>query len=95
MNANDVTDRQIAQLRREARDAHDLIAEIICDVALGGGDTTEVNDETDDGEGYPDYSGGGHDRADLDKIRGWLRSSQDEARAECARMIAAAQAMAD
>lgn len=82
----DITDRDIKALRSEARAAGDYVQVVVCDVAL---DEVEVTEENDDGEGYPDYSGGGHSDRDLAAIRRWLRASQDDARAECARVVTA------
>lgn len=75
-----ITDTQIRALRGEARRAKDIVQVIICTIALG-----EREDLADD------YSGGGHGRDELREIAGWLHASEDDARAECERVIAAAQ----
>lgn len=89
----DITTRDIRTLRAEARAAGDFVQVVLCDVALDEVDTSDA--DTLDADGLPDYSGGGHDDADLRAIRGWLRSSQSDARAECERVIREARAQAD
>lgn len=88
-----ITDRDISSLRQSAGVAGDIIQVVICNVALG---EVDVSDEDAlDEDGLPDYSGGGHDADDLRKIRAWLRSSQEEAWAECERVILDARAEAE
>ena len=87
-----VSDKQIRGLRREALSAGDYVTAVACDVAL---DEVEVTPENDDGEGYPDYSGGGHSARELDRIRAILRGGRDAAREICADAIASARAMAE
>ena len=87
MNAT-ITESQIRTLRAEARAAGDDIQAVICDVALDEVNTSDPS--TLDEDGLPDYSSGGHSVSDLRKIRAWLRSSQEDAWAECVRIIAEA-----
>jgi len=77
---------EIRALRREAKNAGDLVMAIICDVAL---DEIDLDGDLDE-DGLPDYSGGGHSANDLAEIRRWLRASAEEAAAECAAVIAEA-----
>lgn len=87
-----VTDAQIKALRGEAAEAGDVAQRILCDIALDGEDSL-YDEECLDADGRPDYSGGGHSRGELRAIEEALRMTQDEARAECARVIAEAQAV--
>ena len=83
------TDRQIATLRDAARRDGDVVLTVICDVALGDVDGSDP--DCLDGDGYPDYSGGGHSPAEEQAIRSWLRATQDDARRECARYVGGAR----
>jgi hypothetical protein len=90
-SVTDITDSQIRALRSEARAAGDFVRFVICSVALGernelDGDASELG-----ADGRPDYSGGGHSRSELEQISTWLDATQEDAWAECARVIAAAQ----
>jgi len=91
---SNITAKQIGALREEAIGAGDIAQRILCDMAIDGEDS-QYDAECLDEEGRPDYSGGGHDADELRAIRRALRMSQDEARAECGRVIANARAMAD
>src|SRR5690606_33203706 len=89
-----ITDAQIRALRDKALADGDTALRILCDMALDGEDS-EFDDECLDCEGRPDYSGGGHTAAELRAIERALRLTQDEARAECACIIAEALAKED
>lgn len=93
-NLTTLTDRQIEQLCAEAGQAGDTAQRILCDIALTGEDSQYDADCLDE-DGRPDYSGGGHSPSDLRAIRAALRMTQDEARAECARVISDAAARQD
>ena len=84
-----ITDSQIRTLRAEADTAGDIVQAVICRVAL---DDLECSDAEADEDGLPDYSGGGHSAEEMRQIHRALRLSIDEARAECARVIADAAA---
>lgn len=88
-HVTNITDDQIRALRSEAITAADFVQRVICDVAL---DEVESTPDMLDEDGFPDFSGGGHSRDELTAIRRWLRAGEDAARAECARVIADADA---
>lgn len=81
-----ITNTQIRALRAEAASAGDTAQRILCDIALDGEDSYV------DSEGRPDYSDSGYSECELRAIRAALRMTQDEARAECERVISDAQA---
>ena len=82
------TENQISALRAEARNAGDIVQVVMCDVAL---DEVDHDADCTDADGLPDYSGGGHSAREVEQIRRWLRSSQEDAWAECVRVIEAGQ----
>lgn len=82
-----LNDRQIRALRAEALQAGDLAQTVICDLAMGEMDL----DGAEDGprlaqvvDTYPALT--------REECRRVAAMSQDEARAECARVISAAEA---
>lgn len=85
---NTAATADIAALRTAAAEHDDIVQRIICDMALDGEDSLYDADCLDE-DGRPDYSGGGHSPRELAAIRRALRMTQDEARIECARVIAA------
>lgn len=86
-----ITDSQIRALRGEARAAGDFVQFVICSVALGERDDLDGDASELGADGRPDYSGGGHSRSELEQISTWLDATQEDAWAECARVIAGAQ----
>lgn len=92
MTKIEISDGQIRSLRTNALAAGDYVQAVACDVAL---DEVEVAEDNDDGEGYPDYSGGGHSDRDLARIRTILRGGKDAAWTLCAEAINATRAMDD
>lgn len=73
-----ITDQQIAALRQEAREAGDLAQAVICRIALEGRIDADGVDQLD----YEDHT-----------VRTALQEmTQEAARAECARVIADAEA---
>lgn len=95
-NMNDtVTAKHIRTLRDEAEEAEDIAQVVLCRVALGEEDYSDqrANEpEGLDGEGLPDYSGGGWSDYELRKVSEALRMTADEAWAECERVIREARA---
>jgi len=88
-NEHEITDDDIRALRLEAREHDDVAQRILCDIALDGEDS-EYDPECLDADGRPDYSGGGHGWQEP-AIHRALRTSQEEARAECERVIRSAR----
>lgn len=85
--AKNLTDAQIRALRSEAVQAGDPMQIAICDVALEDG--AEALTRVQIGAGERDYSGGGISASEQRRI---YDMTQGEAREECARVIAAAEA---
>ena len=77
MTLTTLTDEQISHLRGEAARAGDLAQIVVCDRALGG---------TDDRDDY--MTPEPHERASVERA---LDMTQEEARIECARVIAEAE----
>lgn len=87
-NAKNITNEQIKTLRAEAGEAGDLAQAFICDVALGRENAITTAEEWEDRLG-----GGGFDAHNREAIM--AIDSEESARAECASVIADAQAMGD
>lgn len=88
LTAETITDRQIRELREEARESGDSVMGIICEMALG--DVDPVVDGTD----WEDrFGGSGYDRGERAAIM--AIDTIDEARQVCADAIASALAMAE
>ena len=93
MSSTHISDTNYRALRAEAGRAGDIVMQVIVDKALG--DLSNDPDDLDE-HGQPDYSGGGHSREDLTRIRDVLYHwTITRCRAECRRVILAARTAAD
>lgn len=78
-----ITDKQIKSLKVEAHEAGDDMQELVCTIALEGAI-----------ESYEERFGGGGWRLSAAQIKRLEGMSEDQARAECERVIREAQAQA-